>query len=816
MSLAQRYRRVGDERYYADDMSSVTDADEVAAEAAETDTTSACGFERADSVVDGDDEKEEDWKRRFRDTSVSESAVQQRSAPLTLLDECDYAEVLFDAEIPGMVETEERFCWDTRIARPRYDQVSVPYCAREEMVATELLPESEMEVVPVVAGDGAGNEVVEMLGKLALRPVQRTPDTEVEYGLRREGRQLTYTLLSAPETASGLQQQDYPAVKQLERRHEYAEPEQLECDWIPHVPGSQFLPGIEHLTNINVRSAFITYDRDVEALYDDSVSFLDDYYKDWYNCLNKNLDTLRLPGENFLLAENEAEFGLSLQRPTAQCVFDLIDQLVHADVLDQDGMAEEIPTTSWDEFDEFVDTEPEESGRDTRGMTAEELDRIFLDEYHAVYSSPSSTASEPFNSSDEDDVLEIGEMHLDTAYASHPSSLQHYMDTGTQQRIAYIALDQLLAVPSENEPDMHPAMVPRDIDGQDDLRSDAGFSSTSYLKSNPHYHATPLNIPRVSTRSSSPISASQQGRRPEISQCEDPLDGFHDSSCPTWQPRKRGTEIVAVQAQDVPVAPLSSLVVAEQHCGRVVGPADSISPEKEMLLRSAVQDESVAHTTPPPPPPSPLLSAVNHPDNNIKRLYSPSTSSSHHTRYDVPTSTSTSTSNDDWEKVIFANGIWHVPPDLSLPFCRPNPSAPPTPRRTSITYDESVPPATTTNTTDTTTTAVVAQSTAASSHLALPHPPCAACGAVHEGPDRRVQATLAVLLECIDGSDAGSVDLDRLAALCEQLHWAVRRVGLAERWPCGMAAVLQSLGVAVEMLVEYVLVLVLGLGQARG
>ncbi|KAH7079890.1 hypothetical protein BKA63DRAFT_406611 [Paraphoma chrysanthemicola] len=95
-----------------------------------------------------------------------------------------------------------------------------------------------------------------------------------------------------------------------------------------NISGGTFLPGLEHLTNIESRSAFISYDQDIQALHQATAEFLADRNDGECNCLDGKVGAFVLPGDNFLLAENNTGLGLTLDHPTAESLFDLIDNAV--------------------------------------------------------------------------------------------------------------------------------------------------------------------------------------------------------------------------------------------------------------------------------------------------------------------------------------------------------------------------------------------------------------------------------------------------------------------------------------------------------
>jgi hypothetical protein len=121
-----------------------------------------------------------------------------------------------------------------------------------------------------------------------------------------------------------LPEQDNTNERQLDLKAE------LDCVLGP-ITGQPFLPGIEHLTNIEARSAFITYDDDIQALQQSTTEFIDDRRDGECLCLDIKPESHPYPGENFLLADNDTSLGLSAQYPTAKSLLQLINELVTSD-----------------------------------------------------------------------------------------------------------------------------------------------------------------------------------------------------------------------------------------------------------------------------------------------------------------------------------------------------------------------------------------------------------------------------------------------------------------------------------------------------
>jgi hypothetical protein len=100
---------------------------------------------------------------------------------------------------------------------------------------------------------------------------------------------------------------------------------------LSRIANSDLLPGIEHLTNVEARSVFITYNSDIQVLQQATTEFIDDRRDGECACLDAKSNSFLNPGESFLLADNDTCLGLSVQYPTAESLLRLIDELISSE-----------------------------------------------------------------------------------------------------------------------------------------------------------------------------------------------------------------------------------------------------------------------------------------------------------------------------------------------------------------------------------------------------------------------------------------------------------------------------------------------------
>jgi hypothetical protein len=227
----------------------------------------------------------------------------------------------------------------------------------------------------------------------------------------------------------------------------------LEDDYervLRQITRNNFLPGIEHLTTVEARSTFVTYDQDIQALQHATAEFLADSFE--CSFVGDKVCATALPGDNFFLAENNTDVGLSAQYPTAESLLTLIDELV-----DDESLVEDLtcpPTLQPQQATNNVYLSPgtffDGSSSQFFGYTA--LDQIlgFSNDVSYIVCAQSDAADDDVSDTcDEVDELtiaqpaNISDEEADDLSMLLPSSLS-YFDADTQQRVAYIAFNQLL------------------------------------------------------------------------------------------------------------------------------------------------------------------------------------------------------------------------------------------------------------------------------------------------------------------------------------------------------------------------------------
>ena len=197
-----------------------------------------------------------------------------------------------------------------------------------------------------------------------------------------------------------------------------------------------FPPCLEYLADMVASSVFVNYSGDSRALIRATEAFINDHFDGECSCLDLKSGFPPLPGEIFLLSENKEPFGLSVERPTARCILDLIDELVNPDMfletetLNQKSIAMETP-----KLGTFFDVDQQQF-----------IDYIALDQL--LDSSTSTFPTNHTKSNSDHDVLGISE-HEDVSLSiTRPLKLA-YFNADTQRLVAYTAFNQLLNVEEE-------------------------------------------------------------------------------------------------------------------------------------------------------------------------------------------------------------------------------------------------------------------------------------------------------------------------------------------------------------------------------
>jgi hypothetical protein len=267
-----------------------------------------------------------------------------------------------------------------------------------------------------------------------------------------------------------------------------------------------------------------TWDDNINNLYRATKLFEEDRYDGECYCLDGKTGVAIMPGESFLLAENEEAFGLSLERPTAQSILDLIDELVHPDMwleaesvtIPDEGFKEGMATDSVVETDvveivsvvretphtgavfEAVAQQSADFGSlqpsTTTAVVVEEREPspgMFFDcallcmvEYMALSQllSASDILENPYHTDLavglDLNVSDMSDYEGDHSLMTQPSEL-NFFDADTQQYVTYTAFNQLLQFEDEDVlPRIHRTS---DADDHLDLFTDIREISNQFL-----------------------------------------------------------------------------------------------------------------------------------------------------------------------------------------------------------------------------------------------------------------------------------------------------------------------------------------------
>lgn len=153
-----------------------------------------------------------------------------------------------------------------------------------------------------------------------------TQEIACEHTLIRLGRLLTYSL----SACDGVERDDLPD-EELPLLGNKADVDSV----LSLIPGNAFLPGIDHLSNAEVRSTFVNFDAELQALQQATAKFLADH-RSGESIPSDHRVSLELPGESFLLPGNTTNVGLSIQHPTAESLLTTLDELLDGGTLVED------------------------------------------------------------------------------------------------------------------------------------------------------------------------------------------------------------------------------------------------------------------------------------------------------------------------------------------------------------------------------------------------------------------------------------------------------------------------------------------------
>ena len=362
-------------------------------------------------------------------------------------------ECIFDAEMP-LASNEELWL------RSVFDPVAAPVAVRtlvdDEAVVVqeiELLDTSDLKLLPTVAVHNFCDPMAAWAEFEAVAVEYRAGNADIEDEVlpKRAGRSLVPAMLVLLEMEPQSVSEPKPVIDITDSTWK------LEHDPVlQHITAHAFLPGLDNFAEVAVCSALIRYDNtDIETLYHAPTSFVDDYYDGECTCLDGKPATLHLPGENYLLADNEDVFGLSIARPRAQDIFELLDAVVDADIAelvddDEDSLGGELLDDEEDlpRASVFFDAA-------AGGMVAfVALDQLLypttsVSEYPFIATADLQTSDYKL-SDDEQGVSDMSDSDADDVSVIQPATWT-YFDTDTRQHMAYTALEQLLQTDQQSE-----------------------------------------------------------------------------------------------------------------------------------------------------------------------------------------------------------------------------------------------------------------------------------------------------------------------------------------------------------------------------
>jgi hypothetical protein len=219
--------------------------------------------------------------------------------------------------------------------------------AMEYFPTPDLLDSSDLKLQPTGATDPLSDTIFQMLD-INLYNDEIIQETVSEYASMHRSHalicsspilgeaeldELATDELFKPDERGVHSKYKLKGVDSRERPHEW----EIGYDGVyGGVNAYTFLPGVEHLTNVEARSMFLTYDKDIEALQKATAEFLDDRYDGGYSSLSDKVGSAGLPDDNLLLASNDTTLGLSVQYPTADSLLSLIDEIVNSETLFED------------------------------------------------------------------------------------------------------------------------------------------------------------------------------------------------------------------------------------------------------------------------------------------------------------------------------------------------------------------------------------------------------------------------------------------------------------------------------------------------
>ncbi|CAO2658060.1 Nn.00g073200.m01.CDS01 [Neocucurbitaria sp. VM-36] len=198
------------------------------------------------------------------------------------------------------------------------------------------------------------------------------------------------------------------------------------------------VPGFDHSTALKVRSPLTIHNNDIRELSQATEEFMNDRHDGECNCLDGKVAATILPGENFVLSEEDKTFGRLEQHPTTKSLFDLIDQFV------QPGRSNEGDTTEnemADNIDMYVDVDALVEA-DT---VDDHPDILKTPPVEMLFNTQNGLPQRRQDNKFGDDVFNMADDEVHDFSMSLPSDLT-YFDADAQKSSGYTAFNQLLHV----------------------------------------------------------------------------------------------------------------------------------------------------------------------------------------------------------------------------------------------------------------------------------------------------------------------------------------------------------------------------------
>ncbi|KAL6706396.1 hypothetical protein ACN47E_005502 [Coniothyrium glycines] len=406
-------------------------------------------------------------------------------------------EILFDASSPDATNVELIL---HNLYRPDDKPMTLAPLAvqldESRSPTPELLDLSDLKLQPTLAVARLVDPVVLMLDhENSLAGDVDSHDQTIPIFFRWQGRSLTPAIQAwskspphateLPETSSTSEHFRDSLVKlsddSIKKSPVHDDVEEY-TEILRRITRQSFLPGIAHLTDITLYTVMESIDDDTDALYRATQAFEQEFNDGECLCLDHGRRNV-LPGENFLLVENDDEPGPSIMYPMARSILDTIDQLVLPESLIDiysETMHDEVGPDSSDLSEiEVVETIIPKTGNRLLSKTTAESTSAegpvkpnpkthslpnswsFYDSassYMMTYTAlhqimHASNVGEHLSSTggdvyDRSNVSDMSEAKTDDSEIIQPRE-QKFCDTDVQQGVAHTALTQLFVEPEK-------------------------------------------------------------------------------------------------------------------------------------------------------------------------------------------------------------------------------------------------------------------------------------------------------------------------------------------------------------------------------